>query len=212
MQHLTKNYRRRTAGCGAAQRRGGLPLRSRCAPAPAAAATHKAAVPAPRTLRAYQASQASVDPSNDVTLDFVAADITDVLKALAVQTGVNIVASPGREGHDHGLARPCHAGSGARHDHAALAACSTPGRTTRSSSAPRRASRSSPSPPATPARWTRKSSRCTTPPSRTPSSLIKTRVPNRADRPGHPGRRPFGGRDHRRDHFKRLGRTMSLRP
>ncbi len=64
---------------------------------PATAATHKATTGA-HTLRAYQAARSYVDPSNDVTLDFVSADITDVLKALAVQTGVNIVASPDVKG------------------------------------------------------------------------------------------------------------------
>ncbi len=45
-----------------------------------------------QTVRTHVAGQVD-QTSNDVTLDFVAADINDVLKALAVQTGANIVSS-----------------------------------------------------------------------------------------------------------------------
>lgn len=43
--------------------------------------------------RQSQAAATSLQGSDTVTLDFVAADINDVLKALAVQTGANIVSS-----------------------------------------------------------------------------------------------------------------------
>jgi type II secretory pathway component GspD/PulD (secretin) len=49
---------------------------------------------ATHTLAVHRAASVTSDPSpNDVTLDFVAADINDVLKALAVQSGANIVSS-----------------------------------------------------------------------------------------------------------------------
>ena len=96
MQGLTKNFN--GGRLAAALLCGGASAASFALSAnPAMAATHKA-TPGVHALRAYQAAQASMNPSNDVTLDFVAADITDVLKALAVQTGVNIVASPDVKG------------------------------------------------------------------------------------------------------------------
>ena len=45
------------------------------------------------SARQRRAAQTAEHSTDDVTLDFVAADINDVLKALAVQTGANIVSS-----------------------------------------------------------------------------------------------------------------------
>jgi type II secretory pathway component GspD/PulD (secretin) len=46
------------------------------------------------SVSVHRAADMSTETNNDVTLDFVQADINDVLKALAVQTGSNIVSSP----------------------------------------------------------------------------------------------------------------------
>lgn len=60
-----------------------------------AALPAKAAIAEPTVGQARQnhAAATSLQPSDTVTLDFVSADINDVLKALAVQTGTNIVSS-----------------------------------------------------------------------------------------------------------------------
>ena len=91
MQDMIYNPR----GTRAFDRRGGRVL-ALAATALAAAALPAQALPTPRAKAvvrplAHKATLKALGGPDDVTLDFVAADINDVLKALALQTHTNIV-------------------------------------------------------------------------------------------------------------------------
>lgn len=69
------------------------PAAATASPASVKLASADTSRPASATAQQSQAAATSLQGSDTVTLDFVAADINDVLKALAVQTGANIVSS-----------------------------------------------------------------------------------------------------------------------